>query len=307
MKKKMNPIITVALALALSLVCLVGCGQKPQADENGTALASGGVICLSVNPEIAIHYDEAGLVTKVEARNDDGSEIVKEYVGYEGKECRLVVGDLVTAIGEAGYFVEEVEGMPRQIVIEIESGSQLPNPEFLDEVVEEVRESANQKDWMSEVQVEGESDYGLSDYVDTDYGVGNDGVTDYNSTDYDETVTNYDDAATDYDDNSVTDYEEPVTDYGSTDYVDDSVTDYEEPVTDYGSTDYVDDSVTDYEEPVTDYGSTDYVDDSVTDYEEPVTDYGSTDYVDDSVTDYEEPVSDYDSTDYDDAASDYDD
>ncbi len=293
----------LSIVLATLLVVLVGCGQK----ETATQLADGGVLCLSVNPEIAVHYDGDGNVTKVEGRNDDGTAIVTDYTGYEGKPTREVVSELITEIGEAGYFVEEVEGARRQITIEIEAGSNLPSPTFLDEIVTDAKANVNSHQWQTPLDVLGESDYGLTNYEDTDYGPNNDGVTDYNDTDYgpnNDGVTDYND--TDYGPNN-----DGVTDYNDTDYGpnNDGVTDYNDTdygpnndgVTDYNDTDYGpnNDGVTDYND--TDYGPNN---DGVTDYND--TDYGPNN---DGVTDYN--ASDYGSDDgasnYDDGSSNYDD
>ena len=188
-------IIAIMMALVMSLACLTGCGQSAAAN-NGTELASGGVLVLSVNPEIAVEYDENGLVTGVSARNDDAMDIISNCKGLIGKETREAVTALVSAIGEAGYFVEEIEGERRQITIEIEAGSKLPHDAFLDEVVSDVRDCVNENNWNVPMDVENESDYGITDYVDTDYGPNNDGVTDYDDTDYGTTS----DGVTDYDD-----------------------------------------------------------------------------------------------------------
>ena len=208
MKKMSNKYLSLLLALALALFVLTGCGTAAPA-VSGVELADGGVLHLRVNPEIDVAYDEAGNVTAVTARNDDAARLLEGYTGYEGRPCREVVTELVSAIGQAGYFVEEVEGESRQITIEIEAGSQLPHPEFLDEVVSDVRQCVSTNSWHSPVDVQGESDYGMTDYVDTDYGPENDGVTDYNDTDYgpnNDGVTDYND--TDYGPNNdgVTDY-----------------------------------------------------------------------------------------------------
>ena len=199
-------IIAIMMALVLSLGCLTGCGQSATVD-NGAQLASGGVLVLSVNPEIAVEYDDNGLVTGVSARNDDALEIISSCKGLIGQETRDVVTKLVTAIGEAGYFVEEVEGERRQITIEIEAGSKLPHDAFLDEVVSDVRDCVNTNKWNVPMDVENESDYGITDYVDTDYGPGNDGYTDYDDTDYGPN----NDGVTDYDHNinDDTDYGDP--------------------------------------------------------------------------------------------------
>ena len=270
MKKRF--VSAIALALMTSMVFLAGCSKTTavaesssetsgvSSNENSSAsavsLATGGTLYLSVNPEIAIFYDGDGKVTKVEGRNDDGSKILADYTGYEGKEARQVVRELVAEIGEAGYFAEEIEGENRQITIEIEAGSSLPHDGFLEEVAADVRECVNSHHWHSPVDVEGESSYGMTEYHDTDYGPNNDGVTNYDDTDYgpnNDGVTNYDD--TDYGPNNdgVTNYDD--TDYGPNN---DGVTNYDD--TDYGPNN---DGVTDYssDDGDTDYDDTDYGDD----------------------------------------------
>ena len=226
--KKNHLALIIALTLVCGLLFTTGCVQPPAAadalDGAADALPAGGVLRLSVNPEIAVHYDADGLVTGVEARNDDGAAILAGYAGFEGKAARQVVAELVTAIGEAGYFVEEIEGERRQIVIEIEPGSALPSSTFLADVAADVQACVSANQWQSPVDVRGESDYGLADYVDTDYGPNSDGVTDYNDTDYgpnSDGVTDYND--TDYGPNS-----DGVTDYNDTDYGpnSDGATDY---------------------------------------------------------------------------------
>lgn len=237
-------IIAVITTLALSLTLFTGCGQ-PANENNSTPLASGGVLILSVNPEIAVEYDEKGLVTGVTARNDDALSIINSCEGLIGQQTRDTVAQLVTAIGNAGYFVEEIEGERRQIILEIEEGSSLPHIDFIDEVVEDIRHCINTNSWNVPMNLENESDFGITDFFDTDYGVDSDGVTDF-------------DGVSDYIEISVTDYG---TDYGTTDYA-----------TDYGVTDY--DSATDY---ATDYGTdygTDYDGESVYD----ISDYGDSDY-----------------------------
>ena len=227
-------ITAIALALILSIACLAGCAQTVSTESETVAqLASGGVLVLRVNPEIAVEYDDAGIVTGVTARNDDALAIISSCEGLIGQEARAVVTQLVTAIGEAGYFVEEVEGQQRQLTIEIEAGSALPHAGFLDEVVADVRNCVNTNQWTVPMDIANESNYGLTDYVDTDYGPNNDGVTDYNDTDYgpnNDGVTDYDD--TDYGPNN-----DGVTDYGVSDYGSNYGSNYG---SDYGSSDYDD-------------------------------------------------------------------
>ena len=274
---KMKSILALTLSLAVSLSGLTGCSKligsavnavrpsepavlsasveipSKQLEPSYDEPVSAGVLYLSVNPEIAISYDKDGYVTKVEGRNDDGVSLLKSYTGYEGKKTQEVVTELVTAIGEAGYFVEDIDGSKRQIVIEIEAGSALPSDTFLDEVVADVRSCVSSHNWHGPVDLQGERHYDVTDYGydDTDYGPNNDGVTDYGYDDTDYGPNN--DGVTDYDDTDYGPYNDGVTDYDDTDYGpnNDGVTDYI--YTDYGD-DYDD---TDYGDDDTDYGDDD--------------------------------------------------
>ena len=333
--KKRNLFAAFALTLTFALTAFTGCAQEaagpdPSAPESSVtsaaALADTGTIVLRVNPEVAVHYDEKGIVTGVEGLNDDGKSLVTDDSAYIGKECQEVVRTLVDEMNSAGYFVEEVEGQNKQITIEIEKGSVMPDDKFLDEIVTEVRSYVGEMHLASPVDLEGETDYGMTNYQDTDYGVGNDGVTDYGATDYGASsapsstpaaasssnapAANYDD--TDYGPNNdgVTDYNDTdygpnndgVTDYNDTDYGpnNDGVTDYND--TDYNDTDYGpnNDGVTDYNDTdygpnndgVTDYndGSTNYDDNGTTNYD----DNGSTNYDDNGTTNYDDDDDDYD-------------
>ena len=304
MKKttKARSLFTIAMAMALGLTALTGCSHVSsavadrisqvilpneslaEADLSQTAAASaaadvsqaeGGVLFLSVNPEVAISYDADGLVTAVEARNDDGSKLLEGYTGYVGKPARQVVSELVTAIGEAGYFAEEIEGENRQIVIEVEKGSAIPDQEFLNEIVADVQGYVSTMQLTSDIDIEGATDYtatdygpnadGATGYDDTDYGPNADGVTDYDDTDYGpnaDGVTDYDD--TDYGPNAdgVTDYVEPApapspvpapsgdSSYGDTNY-DDGGSDYDLEASD-GDSNY-DDGGSNYDDGGSDY------------------------------------------------------
>ena len=256
---KKNIIILSALAMLMGLSSLTGCsgGQRAEstavetsaeaakAEAETEALvevasieneikADGGILVISVNPEIAVEYDNSGIVTGITARNNEALTIINNCQGLIGSKTKDAVNKLVTAIGEAGYFVEEVSGQTRQITIEIEAGSSLPYDGFMDEVVEEVKTCVNDHKWAAPLEVRNESDYGITDYVDTDYGPNNDGVTDYGATDYG--TTNY--GATNY----------GATNYGATNY---GTTDYG--ATNYGATNY---GTTNYG--TTNYGASDY-------------------------------------------------
>ena len=121
-RKKLTALLGAGLALSMAVCLLAGCSSPAQSTATAAApaaLSQGGVIYLKVNPEIAVRYDEQGMVTSLEGRDPDGKEILTGYTGYEGRECKAVIGELVARINEAGYFVEEVEGDNRQITLEV--------------------------------------------------------------------------------------------------------------------------------------------------------------------------------------------
>ena len=225
---KRRKILAAASSLAVLAALLTGCGAQPQ-ESSVTA----GVLTLRVNPEIAIHYNQSGKVVALEGDNQDGREIVEAYPDYIGKDCEVVVQELVEEIHAAGYFVEEVEGQPRRVVLELDDDSQEPREDFLEDMSRSAQDALEGLSLGSAVVVEDDgaavspspkASPGTSDYNDTDYGPNNDGVTDYDDTDYgpnNDGVTDYND--TDYGPNN-----DGVTDYNDTDYGpnNDGVTDY---------------------------------------------------------------------------------
>ena len=159
MKKNKN-FLVVILALALSAALLVGCAPKQQAAVLPEAAhvveesVPGGVLYLKVNPEIALHYDENGKVTKLEARNPDAEKLLKNFTGFEGKQTQEVLEELVQLIGNAGYLVEEAEGKARRIGLELDPGSQVPHDKFLEDMAEHVKKCVENKEWNGEVELE---------------------------------------------------------------------------------------------------------------------------------------------------------
>ena len=187
---KRRKILAAASSLAVLAALLTGCGAQPQ-DGSVTA----GVLTLRVNPEIAIHYNQSGKVVALKGDNQDGREIVEAYPDYIGKDCEVVVQELVEEIHAAGYFVEEVEGQPRRVVLELDDDSQEPREDFLEDMSRSAQDALEGLSLGSAVVVEddaavspspkaSEAPVGASDYNNTDYGPNNDGVTDYNDTDY---------------------------------------------------------------------------------------------------------------------------
>ena len=54
-------------------------------------------------------------------------DIVEAYPDYIGKECRTVLAELIAEINEAGYFVDDIDGHEKNIVIQLEPGSIMPS------------------------------------------------------------------------------------------------------------------------------------------------------------------------------------
>ena len=143
--KKMNwkksLTLTVSAVLALSL--LVGCGAQhtgiPKSENEAV-----GTMLLSVNPEIEVDYDKNGLVLEIEGLNEDGKTVVKDVKGYQGKDCRTVVSELVRDIYDDGYFEGTVDGHANNIVLKLEEGSVYISDEFLQDVANGVRETVQE-------------------------------------------------------------------------------------------------------------------------------------------------------------------
>ncbi len=276
MNKKM--LLTLTTGCLLVTTMFTGCGQEREelssAADNVTAVA--GHIYLSVNPEIKISYNNDGLVTEILGVNEDGKGIVSVYDNYIGKDCSDVVSGLVEEIHAAGYFVEEVEGEHKQIVIELEAGSKLPDGDFLDEISEDVNKTVAGLALGSDVVIRDDGD---SNYGDSNYDSNDDSTSDYGNTDYDSD----DDSTSDYGNTDYDSDDDSTSDYGNTDYDsdDDGQSDYtptptNPPATqapavngnsDYGNSDYSDsgyDAGSNYDDSGYDagsnYGNSDYDD-----------------------------------------------
>ena len=170
----MKKLLSLILVLTLCTALLIGCGAHPQnaaAHQHSHAAQSieiipeavqlaeqtpitGGVLCLKINPEIALHYDEKGNVTKLEGRNADGVQLLQTFTGYEGKEATQVLSELVNLIGKAGYFVEEADGQARKIVLELDPGSQVPHEKFLEDMAKHVKSCVENQNWVGEREFE---------------------------------------------------------------------------------------------------------------------------------------------------------
>ena len=313
-----------SLAVALT-VLLTGC-----AEPEGAALRDTGTLTLSVNPEIQIEYDEAGRVLALTGRNEEGQGIVEVYTDYIGKDCDEVLQDLIVEIHEAGFFVDGVDGNEKNIVLQLEPGSVLPDDDFLEEMCASTQAAVQGLDLSSGIVTIDSGDYDPayaqggqpSPYITLEKAQeialaqanvpAAEAVFDDRDFDHDDgtPIFELEFAANgneyEYDVHAVTGKvvraehrilvaqpADGAANYGDTDYGpnSDGVTDYDD--TDYGPNS---DGVTDYDD--TDYGPNS---DGVTDYDD--TDYGPNS---DGVTDYDDTdygpnsdgVTDYDDTDY---------
>ena len=138
MKFRRTFLVTVSSLAILSTALLTGCGSQQTASDSSTqtsaeeitaeapaeagstALAETGILVLSVNPEIQIDYDKEGVVTAITGRNEDGKKIAEASQDEIGKNCDEVLKNLITEIHSAGYFVEDIDGHQKNIVVQIE-------------------------------------------------------------------------------------------------------------------------------------------------------------------------------------------
>ena len=131
MKRTHKNIARALLMVLLPAALLAGCAAPA---DQGQTLGEKGLLTLSVNPEIQIEYNKEGRVTALTGGNEDGRQVVQAYPDYVGKPCGQVLSDLIGQIHKAGYFVEEVDGNAKSIVLELEPGSALPSQDFLQQM-----------------------------------------------------------------------------------------------------------------------------------------------------------------------------
>lgn len=146
MKLRRKLFAAVSSLAVASAVLLTGCGAPAQ---EGTALKETGTLTLSVNPEIQIEYNREGKVTDLTGRNDDGKTIVAAYPDYIGKNCEVVLQDLIVEINEAGFFVDDIDGNKKNIVLQLEPGSVLPSDDFLEDMSLRTQETVKGLDLAS--------------------------------------------------------------------------------------------------------------------------------------------------------------
>ena len=165
--KRCTRIFTVFTALAAALA-FAACGTEPSAPISGPSLSvqeaallpESGVLTLSVNPELQLRYDREGLVTDLAGLNADGEAIAEaSRDGALGRPCAQVLPELVDRISEAGYFLQEVDGSPRNIILQLEPGSVLPEKDFLEELSASTRQAVEKLSLSSGIVTIDTDDY----------------------------------------------------------------------------------------------------------------------------------------------------
>lgn len=203
--KRTIKILIAVMVLVLGFGAFAGCG---------TETASAGTLVLKVNPEFEINYDEDGNVVSIMPVNDDAGKLMDKLSEYEGKPTDEIVSQLIALMEKEGFIIKaDAAGMGNDINIQIKEGSKMPDDDFLDNIVKNVKAVFDGKNVMGKVVISGESNYGIKEYSVSDYGDTNykaaktkidsavqsgNSYTNYSNTDYDGYNSNYG-AATDYD------------------------------------------------------------------------------------------------------------
>jgi len=142
----MKKLLYIIIAILTVATVLIGCNSG----TDTTAPASkGGTIYITVNPVIAVTYDEKGSVVSVTAVSEDAKAIVEEFKDYVGKECAEVVTTLVTKIGDAGYLTEEAE-----IIVTFKDNSTLPEENFTEKLTQKIENTVVENNFGGTVTVE---------------------------------------------------------------------------------------------------------------------------------------------------------
>lgn len=158
-KTSLKKLLVIALSVLMVVTVFAGCAARKAVRDIRKDNGIYGTLLLSVNPEIFIEYDENGNVVSLKGGNAEGTAIIADSESYKGRSCNEVVKELVAMIYDQGYFLEEVEGNTKNIVIKLEEGSKYPDDSFLEGIENDIRiEIGNLGLTSSPVTVD-ESDY----------------------------------------------------------------------------------------------------------------------------------------------------
>ena len=168
MKRNLKKIISLVIALTITIAILAGCGAEAKTELAATNEQAGepaGTILLSVNPEILVEYDNNGKVLELKAKNEDGKKVIEAMADYKGQATELVMERLVEVIYELGYLTKTIAGNERNIIIKLEKGSSYPNEAFLNNIADRVKNTVNLLGSNSATMPIKESDIGQNGYI----------------------------------------------------------------------------------------------------------------------------------------------
>ena len=84
---------------------------------------------------------------------------MEAYPDYIGKDCEDVLKDLIVEINEAGYFVDDIDGNKKNIVLQLEPGSILPSDNFLADMSASTQEAVRGLELSSGIVTIDDDDY----------------------------------------------------------------------------------------------------------------------------------------------------
>ena len=105
-----------------------------------------GTINLKAVSEFQIEYDSQGLVLDVDAMNRAGRKLLTDDSIYNGRDCSLVVNELVNEICEAGYLKQKSGRDNGHVYVALENASVSPTSGFLDEISNGIRYTLDSHD-----------------------------------------------------------------------------------------------------------------------------------------------------------------
>ena len=150
MKKTTAKKFFAALMCAALLLCsLAGCDDTPAGQPGGTTSGTGAdsttgnntqtnSFVLAAKAALYISYDAEGMVLDILPMNDACIPLSEICNNYQGKPCADAAKDIMAFSAKEGLLGSDV----KSIVIKHVDGSQLPDPNFLQNIASEVETAA---------------------------------------------------------------------------------------------------------------------------------------------------------------------
>ena len=105
-----------------------------------------GRLYVSAGPDIVILYDKDGTVLEIRGVDSTGRKFLEGQDGYVGKSCREAMRRLVRRLDEKGWFDGGTSAPKHSLVIKAGKNSQYPRERFMEEIEDEVRDVARDRD-----------------------------------------------------------------------------------------------------------------------------------------------------------------